>query len=224
MLLPPQPMEYQAIVRHPSHAPAAVVGYEALWRPKHSDPATAFKLQRLAGALVSTDLFCLRSGWQAQPPRAPHIWLHLNVFPETLDDAAFWEWQAQLPADARIVWELVETAWTPTTLHNLQRLRAAGQRIAFDDVGPTRATWMALRRFVPDIVKLDRQYVQATSRKAYALRSLLTYLAPHHTCVVAEGIETLSQIAWYRTLGVTHFQGYYYADHALVDPVPIMPT
>ena len=209
MKLVRQPMVFQPIVHHASGHSAIVIGFEALWKPEHTTPVAAFRVQRKNGTLVAADLSCMGSGWQQRPPLDNQL-LFLNVFPETLDAPEFWEWVEILPEQAPVVWELVELPWTPTTVKNLNRLRERGFKIAFDDVGQHADTWTSLRHFDPDIVKLDARLAHRTARTKHTLESLLVFARIRAIQVIVEGIEASDQAQWLQSLGITHFQGYYY--------------
>ena len=95
----------------------------------------------------------------------------------------------------------------------LAPLRAAGMRLAIDDVG---AGFSSLRHIVltaPDVIKLDRSIVAgaATDRILQTLvRSLVDFGHGCGAAVVAEGIETAQDAAALRELGVDYGQGWYF--------------
>ncbi len=95
----------------------------------------------------------------------------------------------------------------------LAPFRAAGLRLAIDDVG---AGFSSLRHIVvtaPDVIKIDRSIVTglAADRVLATLVGSLTTFA--HDCgarVVAEGVETAEDATALRALGVDHGQGWYF--------------
>jgi EAL domain-containing protein (putative c-di-GMP-specific phosphodiesterase class I) len=139
----------------------------------------------------------------------------MNVSPATLLTAAFAEVLGTMPLD-RVLLELSEhdqvedyTALNAT----LAPFRAAGLRLAIDDVG---AGFSSLRHIVvtsPDVIKIDRSIVSGLHRDP-VLAKLVGSLAEFaHGCdvqVVAEGVETADEDFALRGLGVDYGQGWLY--------------
>ncbi len=211
MKLVSQSMVFQPIVFHSSSKAPAIVSYEALWKPEHNTPAEAFRIQRQNGTLTWSDLSCMNSAWMHRPTLVGGAKLHLNVFPETLETAEFWDWIDRLPPNPPVVWELLELPWAANTLDRLKQLRTLGFTIAFDDIGQTSRTWQALRHFTPDIIKLDARVTKPTRRNEHALRSVMLYAKDRGVLLIAEAVETSEQASWLQELGIYHFQGYLYA-------------
>ena len=95
----------------------------------------------------------------------------------------------------------------------LAPLRAAGMRLAIDDVG---AGFSSLRHIIlttPDVIKLDRSIVDGVSADP-VLRSLVHSLVDFadgcEAKVVAEGVETAADADVLRGLGVDYGQGWFY--------------
>ena len=94
---------------------------------------------------------------------------------------------------------------------NLGALRTFGVRVAADDVGAGNAGLRLLSQMRFDIVKIDLSLVQDgterdTSRAV--LRSLRELAGRWQASVIAEGLETVSQLRMVRELGITAGQGY----------------
>ncbi|MBW4490034.1 MAG: EAL domain-containing protein [Trichocoleus desertorum ATA4-8-CV12] len=114
----------------------------------------------------------------------------------------------------QIVFELTEVEALmqhPELVHLIQQIREYGFGVAIDDLGGQVAIdhyFMALR---PDVIKLDRQLIQGCSRhplQQILLKSLLYSAHEMDVLVVAEGLETLEDIAFCRDLGVDLGQGF----------------
>ena len=92
-------------------------------------------------------------------------------------------------------------------------LRAAGLRLAIDDVG---AGFSSLRHIVvtsPDVIKIDRSIVAGLDVDPVLTKLVQSLVAFGHGCdvrVVAEGIETADEAAVLRALGVDYGQGWFY--------------
>jgi EAL domain-containing protein (putative c-di-GMP-specific phosphodiesterase class I) len=94
---------------------------------------------------------------------------------------------------------------------NLTALQRAGVRIAADDVGAGNAGLRLLSQLRFDIVKIDLTIVQEGAERDSSravLRSLRDLAARWGASVIAEGIETVSQLRTVRDLGIAAGQGY----------------
>lgn len=96
--------------------------------------------------------------------------------------------------------------------HVLGPFRAAGLRLAVDDVGTGYADLQHLVQLRPDMVKLDisltRRVLDCLPSRAM-IDGLVTFTHAIGGRVVAEGIETADQLAAVRTLGVDAGQGFF---------------
>ena len=104
----------------------------------------------------------------------------------------------------------------------LQRLRAAGVRLALDDVGAGWAALAQLERLALDVVKVHPSFVEgATGSPAGARRltALVELVHAYDLRVVAEGVEDEAQLAAVRSCGVDLLQG-----HHLGVPAPWAPA
>lgn len=92
------------------------------------------------------------------------------------------------------------------------RLRALGCEIAIDDFGTGTSglkIWSELR---PDYVKVDRYFIERIESDPVAVEMLRAMLDMAHVMgsrVIAEGIETESQLEILRRTGVDYLQGFY---------------
>jgi EAL domain-containing protein (putative c-di-GMP-specific phosphodiesterase class I) len=100
----------------------------------------------------------------------------------------------------------------------LAPFRAAGLRLAIDDVG---AGFSSLRHIVvtaPDVIKIDRSIVSGldTDRVLSTLvGSLVDFARGLGAVVVAEGVETAAEAAVLRQLGVDLGQGWHFGRPAV---------
>jgi EAL domain-containing protein (putative c-di-GMP-specific phosphodiesterase class I) len=93
----------------------------------------------------------------------------------------------------------------------LERYRAQGVCLAIDDFGAGYSGLNLLAWFQPDLIKLDMHLVRdvdhAGPRQAIA-RAVLQVCDDLGIEVIAEGVETMGELAWFRRVGVRLFQGY----------------
>ena len=93
----------------------------------------------------------------------------------------------------------------------LERIRARGVRIAIDDFGTGHSSLSMLKTFPIDILKIDRAFVSeiADERRAYSIVDTIIALGQAlDLTLVAEGIETESQLNYLRARGCHLIQGY----------------
>jgi EAL domain-containing protein (putative c-di-GMP-specific phosphodiesterase class I) len=150
----------------------------------------------------------------------PNQYLAANLSPRTMETDQFHA--ADLVAlfrdhgvtPDRVVLELTERE----TVEDMARLResiascrAAGFRLAADDVGAGNAGLRLLSQIRFDIVKIDLSLVQVgvleESSRA-VLRALRDLADRWGAKIIAEGVETPSQLEVVRGLGISAVQGY----------------
>lgn len=99
----------------------------------------------------------------------------------------------------------------------LRRIRELGIRIALDDFGTGYSSLSVLQRMAVDTLKIDQSFIAAIddqndNTRAVAIISAIVAIAKElGLTVVAEGVETLTQLAFLRTLNCDTYQGYIYS-------------
>ncbi|MGY2065553.1 sensor domain-containing phosphodiesterase [Blastococcus sp. SYSU DS0619] len=149
----------------------------------------------------------------------------LNVSPGTLLTSECASLLAELPLD-RVLLELSEH--DPVDDYDalaaaLAPLRAAGLRLAIDDVG---AGFSSLRHIVvtsPEVIKIDRSIVSGLDTdpvRTVLIRSLVDFGRGLEARVVAEGVETADEADALRALGVDYGQGWHFGRPVVPAPRP----
>ena len=101
----------------------------------------------------------------------------------------------------------------------LNRLRGNGFQLAMDDFGTGHSSLSCLHQFPIDVLKIDRSFVQSLDQHvefAAVIQAIVTLAQTLGLSVVAEGIETLEQLAVLQALNCDQLQGYLFAR-----PLPI---
>jgi len=93
----------------------------------------------------------------------------------------------------------------------LLALKALGLRIAIDDFGTGHSSLSKLRFLPLDELKIDRAFVQNIPDNLddmHIASTILTMAKGLRLHVVAEGIETEEQLAFFAGIGCEQYQGY----------------
>jgi len=102
----------------------------------------------------------------------------------------------------------------------LQPLRKNGMRLAVDDAGAGYSGLQHILQIRPDLIKLDmtltRHINLDPARKALA-SALVAFARDTGSGIIAEGVETASELETLRGLGIEKAQGYF-----LGRPTPIV--
>jgi diguanylate cyclase (GGDEF)-like protein len=128
----------------------------------------------------------------------------------------------------RVTLELAEVAAleTGTGEAALQRLRAAGVRLALDDFGAGSTDLSQLERLPVDVVKVDPSFVVGATRSSAGSRRLAALVELVHAYdlrAVAEGVEDEAQLEAVRACGVDLLQGYHLGAPGPGEPAVLPP-
>lgn len=96
----------------------------------------------------------------------------------------------------------------------LQAIRDTGVTIALDDFGTGYSSLAYLRRFPVDVLKVDQSFVRdltANPDDQAIVRTILAMAESLGMKTVAEGIETVDDARYLRSLGCLMGQGFFYA-------------
>jgi diguanylate cyclase (GGDEF)-like protein len=96
----------------------------------------------------------------------------------------------------------------------LRELKEIGVELAIDDFGTGYSSLAYLRRFPIDVLKIDRSFVDGLGPDPDDSAIVSTIVGLARTLglgCVAEGVETIEQLAGLRALGCEQAQGFYFA-------------
>jgi diguanylate cyclase (GGDEF)-like protein/PAS domain S-box-containing protein len=197
-----------------------VVGHELFSRGPdgpYRQPGDFFRLSHENNALPLVDLRCLESCVDSAQRIGGDLPIHLNLFPSTLLEtlpSRLIDILGGAGAVSRYCLELSEQQLlgAPSYLvDHIASLRAAGLRLALDDVGYGRSSLEALVILEPDVVKIARECIQGVDldrRRRGSLSRLLKAMTALTSGIIAEGVETEGEAAVLGDLGVTMAQGF----------------
>lgn len=207
---------YQPIFRSSEHR---IVGVECLSRfrlePQRT-PDVWFAEAREIGLGVRLELNAILSALDGLRRMPGDFYVAFNVSPQTIICGGIDGYIDDLEPH-RVVLEITEHSLVEDYgLLNkcLVPLREAGVRVAVDDAGAGYASMRHVLAIHPDIIKLDlsltRDIDTDSPRRALAA-ALIEFARQTQSHVVAEGVETASELAALQALGVDDVQGYHLA-------------
>ncbi|MEG2539156.1 MAG: EAL domain-containing protein, partial [Clostridium sp.] len=123
---------------------------------------------------------------------------------------------------------LIEIEFTESVaIHNIDvlqntmnKLKDIGFLIAMDDFGAGYSSLNILKDIPVDVLKLDREFLSEnfnTDRGQIILSSIVSMTKKLNIQIVSEGIETLSQANYMRSIGCDLAQGYYFDKPMLIE-------
>lgn len=151
----------------------------------------------------------------------PGIRLAINMSPLSMGDAGWLDLLAEgaridRGACGRLILEITEAAAMEDpgqTVDFMDHVRQHGCAFALDDFGAGATSFRYFRDFRFDMVKIDGSFIAgiAEARDAQVLVECLMAVAKHFEMVtVAERVETETDAAWLRALGIDCLQGWLY--------------
>lgn len=213
--------------------PRRLSGFEALVRWQHPDdgtfePAAFLPIAEESGMMLRLSDFVLHCAcqqlrqWQLSDPALAGLTMSINLSAQDLAHPALVArvGRALVEADLRaqdLTLELTENilmAQIDDARQTVTELRRLGTRLAVDDFGTGYSSLSHLRRLPIDTLKIDRSFVAELERgsdEAIVVGAIIQLGDSLHKHVVAEGIESASQMAQLRELGCTFGQGFHLA-------------
>lgn len=208
-----------------------VVGIEALLRWKHPQkgfisPAVFVPVAEDSGQIIPLSLWVLDTACgqlrRMTEQGISGISMAVNISPMHFQRGDFVQCVQAILQKHGLRGEQLELEITESLLlHNaeqaiasLHRLKALGVRIALDDFGTGFSSLSYLKRLPIDKIKIDRSFIQeiATDPDDAAITQGIISMAHHLSLtVVAEGVETASQVDFLKGSCCDVFQGYYFA-------------
>ena len=216
-------LHYQPIIDLSDQKVAAV---EALVRWRHPargivGPDDFIPLSEKSGLILQIGRWvlaeaCLQaSRWHAQGHR---ICMFVNVSAQEIVRDGFVEDVRRALARSGMEPSMLALEVTETTLmrdvaaasERLEKLKELGVRVAIDDFGTGYASLSHLQRMPVDILKIDQSFVAALSQEGQGRELLEAIVGVGHALtleIVAEGVETQSQMTTLREMGCQWAQG-----------------
>jgi EAL domain-containing protein (putative c-di-GMP-specific phosphodiesterase class I) len=193
------------------------IGFECLTRfaaEPVRPPNEWFNEAAEVGLGKTLELAAIRKGLGALSslPEPQHLAINASV--ETVLSREFPPVLEGLPLE-RIVLEITEHAEVDDyerLLNVLERLRKRGMKLAVDDAGAGYSSLRHILNLRPDFIKLDMdliRHIDLDPARRALTSALIVFARDTDSCIIAEGVETASEFATLRTLGVEQAQGYF---------------
>ena len=217
-----------------------VIGFEALARWDHPDRGliapTSFLpdiekaglSQRLAEVILKQALMAINT-WEAAGYDVPAISVNFSseeLRNPKLADYVRWELDRHGIAPERLVVEVLESVASESNEDAISRtlmaLSRMGCRIDIDDFGTGFTSFVNVRRFKVERIKIDRSLVSnldTDEDQHRMLSALLAFARNLGIEALAEGVETEGEVSALRALDCRDIQGYFIAR-----PMPLGET
>jgi diguanylate cyclase (GGDEF)-like protein/PAS domain S-box-containing protein len=208
-----------------------ITGAEALVRWTHPDrgamaPAQFIPVAEDCGLILSIGSWVL-----AEACRQSRAWteaglsmatIAVNVSAVELRDAGFVERVLEILAATGLDPRALELDLTESALMKhvesteaiVHALRNKGVRLAVDDFGTGYSSLSYLRKLSVDTLKIDRSFVRQITAAPEETTIVSAVIGMGRTLklrVVAEGVETIEELAFLRAQGCDEAQGYYFS-------------
>jgi diguanylate cyclase (GGDEF)-like protein/PAS domain S-box-containing protein len=221
---------YQPIVALVS---GEIAGFEALLRWQHPTrgllgPIEFIPVAEETGLIRELGWWNLReacrqiSEWRAVLAAHPHLTISVNLSakqflqPNLVEDIRKLLGELSLPPEA-LKLEITEStvmADPSAAVEMLQQIKSLGIHLAIDDFGTGYSSLSYLHRFPLDTLKIDRSFISGMGNDGEGMEIARTILPMANNLrldVVAEGVETIQQVALLKKLHCKYGQGYYFS-------------
>ncbi|MBW4549659.1 MAG: EAL domain-containing protein [Aphanocapsa sp. GSE-SYN-MK-11-07L] len=220
---------YQPIV---SLSTQKLKGFEALLRWQHPEdgmiPSDEFipmaeetGLIIPIGEWVLNAACCQLAWWQQQFPDLPLLSMSVNLSSHQFAQPNLAKKIAAILQETALIPEQLKLEMTETTImrnslsaaSTFEQLKTLGVKLKIDDFGTGYCSLSYLHKFSFDALKIDRSFVsQITTSKKDAEIVKTTISLAHNLgiYVVAEGVETLEQLEYLKSLNCEYAQGYFF--------------
>ncbi|WP_026798428.1 MULTISPECIES: EAL domain-containing protein [Planktothrix] len=209
------------------------LGFEALIRWHHPKkgmipPDQFIPVAEETGLIIELGLWVIKTAlnqiliWQEQFPSFSEITINVNVSPQQLMIPCFSEQVQKLLLDFKIKGDQIKFEITESSLLKtgsdyievLKQLKNLGIQFCIDDFGMGYSSLSRLHEFPIDTLKIDRSFVNRIGSNQGEIELIRTIITLAHGLgmdVVAEGIETKSQLNQLSLLGCEWGQGFLFS-------------
>lgn len=201
-----------------------VFGYEALVRMPQDGimnrPGLYYQAADRARLVSWLDIACQEKCFEEAQKAGVRDYLFINMDAEGLSYFNLAERSLKEQAErrgispSRVVIEITERQMVedyPKLLHDIERMRTQGFKIAIDDAGEGYSSLRSISDMLPEFVKIDRAMIRSIENngaRQSLLRAVVDFSDKIGSHVIAEGVETRDELDCVMDQGVTLVQGY----------------
>lgn len=201
-----------------------VLGYEALSRgPKESgleSPEKLFDVARIYGKLWELEFLCRIKALENAAKSCPDACIFLNVDPATINDDKFKKGftkdflKKYNISPYNIIFEITEKNSVSdyySFRKTINNYKDQGYKIAIDDTGSGYSGLTMIAEIHPHYIKLDMNLIRNIDKnglKSALIKTFYDFCLITDIKLIAEGIETKSELAALIDIGIDYGQGY----------------
>ncbi|WLR54017.1 EAL domain-containing protein [Mesobacillus subterraneus] len=209
-----------------------ITGAEALARWKHPrhgmiPPGVFIPIAEEANLIVPLERLIIRQVfsqlviWKEQGFEVPRTSINISIIHFYQED--FVKFMQHTLKEYDLYGELIEIEVTESIMikkedsinSQLQALREFGIEVSIDDFGTGYSSLSYLSKLSVDRLKIDQSFISHSQENREIISTIVSMATNLKLKVIAEGVETASQIDLLKSLGCQEVQGYFYSP-----PVP----
>lgn len=199
-----------------------IVGFEVLlrWQRGHEwiAPSQFIHVAESSGLIMKITQQLIQQVVEDIPKLQPEQWVSINLVAEHVETVALHDTLNALnwPYAHQIQFEITEREPIKNLLmadDMIQRLIQRGYHFKIDDFGTGYGGFSYLQQLQIDSIKIDKMFIDTidtTDIKRNILESIIASAHKANVEVIAEGVETTSQVAYLAKRGVYLIQGFVY--------------
>ena len=221
-------LHYQPIISLKTNK---IQGFEVLVRWRHPEkglvsPGEFIQLAEETGLIVPLGSWVLREAckqmytWNVKYRPSASWKVSVNISSKQLESPNFVDEVKQILQETKLnphnlKLEVTESSLVEDTQHTiaiLNELKSLGIEFSLDDFGTGYSSLSYLHQFPFDTIKIDRSFVNSVGDsidKLGIVRAIVTLARNLGMNTIAEGIETVNQLAQLKALKCEYGQGYY---------------
>ena len=205
-----------------------ITGAEALARWKHPHhgmipPGVFIPIAEEANLIVPLERLIIRKvfsqlvAWRSQGFEVPRTSINISIIHFYQED--FVKFMQHTLKEYGLFGELIEIEVTESIMikkedsinEQLQALREIGIEVSIDDFGTGYSSLSYLSKLSVDRLKIDQSFISHSQENREIISTIVSMATNLKLKVIAEGVETESQIDLLKSLGCQEVQGYYYS-------------
>jgi Amt family ammonium transporter len=211
----------------------SLIGFEALLRWNHRvrgviPPGEFISVAEDMGLIVPMGQWVISeacrelAGWRERYPELPGLSVAVNLSRKQLADQDLVAHLKRVMSDTGVSPAALKLEITESSIMEdvvaagqvLKQIRSLGVSLHMDDFGTGYSSLSCLHQFPLDGLKIDRSFIlNGTGRRDYVavIQAIVALAHNLNMRVVAEGLETVEQVAMLQTLECDYGQGYYFS-------------